>query len=322
MSDKDQKFLLEDAIQELVNPEKSLSGPLMKLLYFGKLTDNETLINFTEKELNGFEVNDELPEYRKIGARLEIDILSAGQVFSKTDFPLSSLSEEMREACTSIPLLEGISSLERTKSDLIVKGNDMIEFPLPSELLLEFQPTVEKIYNSSSPYRSKITAARLTTRSARIEDLLQKVRTNLLAFAMDIAKEFGHEVDISEYRGDKTNNNQKVNTYMITNNITGDGNILNTGDKAKIKASVTISKGNKEELASFLEEFGVDAKDSAALMEIIDQEEPNRETKSFGSKVSSWIGQMVAKAASGGWQVSAGAAGQLLAEAITKYYGL
>ena len=42
----------------------------------------------------------------------------------------------------------------------------------------------------------------------------------------------------------------------------------------------------------------------------------------FGPRVSAWIGKMIGKAAEGSWQIGLGAAGNLLAQAIAKYYGL
>ena len=49
--------------------------------------------------------------------------------------------------------------------------------------------------------------------------------------------------------------------------------------------------------------------------------QPTNEGK-LGPRVSSWIGGMVKKAADGSWGVGVSAAGNLLARAIAKYYGL
>ena len=47
-----QTFLLQEVIDDLVNTEKSLSSPLMKLNYFGRLVKNQELIDYTQNELN------------------------------------------------------------------------------------------------------------------------------------------------------------------------------------------------------------------------------------------------------------------------------
>lgn len=75
-------------------------------------------------------------------------------------------------------------------------------------------------------------------------------------------------------------------------------------------------------MAQLLQENGISEEDTAELIEIIDTEEPNTESKIFGEKVSGWTKKMIGKAVDGSWNIGIGAAGSLIAEAIGKYYGM
>lgn len=62
--------------------------------------------------------------------------------------------------------------------------------------------------------------------------------------------------------------------------------------------------------------------DLIELKEALDSEAVKNPREGFGPKVSQWIGKMTQKAANGTWQIGLGAAGNLLARSIAKYYGI
>jgi hypothetical protein len=60
--------------------------------------------------------------------------------------------------------------------------------------------------------------------------------------------------------------------------------------------------------------------DICELREALDAE-PKSNGGGFGPEVSAWIGKMMIKAADGSWQITTGAAGNLLSAALAKFYG-
>ena len=108
--------------------------------------------------------------------------------------------------------------------------------------------------------------------------------------------------------------------------ISGDGNVLNTGDSNKIKVKTQIERRDLDSLRKVLQEYNVASEDVMELERIITVEEPDLEKKLLGSKVNGWIGTMFNKDLNGTWnlgtQVATGAAGGLLVEIIKKYYGM
>lgn len=315
-------FVLNDVINDLIDAEKSLINPLMKLNYFARITKNIELTEYTLNEIKGYSAKSNLPDYRKIGCRLFVDFQAGWNSHPHKELPISGLDKDIQEFCKYIPVYESIREIEDMNSKFSEKDSSYeLQLPIPLELLPQIQPFATKLYKSN--IRIQVTGARLIGNSRKILGITETVRTNLLAFTLEIAERFGYEIELTNYNEQRDNNNKTVLQFMTTNNITttGDGNIINTGNKANIDAQINISKGSKDELIKFLQENGVSQDDIAELVEIIDTEEPNPENKTFGNKVGQWTKKMLGKAVDGGWNISLGAAGNILAEAIGRYYG-
>lgn len=323
MRNTNNNFVINEVINDLLDADKSLVNPLMKLNYFGRLTKNNELINFTNNEINGYKTRDAIiPDYRKTLGSLMVDA-QAYMNRHTVELPISMLESPFNEELQFIDLREGIATVEKMAKEISEGNGDKNEFyrPVPMEMLHIIQPALRKLYKSD--VRIDAVGAKIIGNGNIIIDLPNFIRTKLLEFVMQIADEFGYEIEINNYNQQQEINNQSIIQFMSTNiTNTGDGNVINTGDKAKVNAQININKGNKEELAKHLQENGVSAEDTAELIEIIDTEQPNSETKTFGEKVSGWTKKMIGKAVDGSWNIGIGAAGSLVAEAIGKYYGI
>ncbi len=323
MSNQNNSFIINDVINDLLDAEKSLVNPLMRLNYFGRLTKNDELVEFTNNEINGYKDQESVvPEYRKTLGSLIVEA-QAYMNRHTMEIPVSMLESPFKEALRYIYVREGISTVEKMAKELYDSSGNKSEFhhPVPMEMLHVIQPALRKLYKSD--VRLDAVSAKLTGNGNILLDIPSFIRTKLLEFVMQIAEEFGYEIEIKDYNEKQESNNQTIVQFMstkITN--TGDGNVINTGDKTKVDANITINKGNKEELSEFLQKNGLSEEDTTELAEIIDTEEPNPESQIFGAKVNAWIGKMIGKALDGSWTVGAGVAGNLLAEAIGKYYGI
>lgn len=82
-----------------------------------------------------------------------------------------------------------------------------------------------------------------------------------------------------------------------------------------------VLKGNFESLSKELLKLGVDQTDINELHTALDSESAIKDQTKFGPKVGAWIGKMVQKAATGAWDISINAVGNILALIIAKYYG-
>lgn len=150
-------------------------------------------------------------------------------------------------------------------------------------------------------------------------ELLNAVRNKVLDFILAVKKE---KPDAGEHQDDPA---EKMNPARVTQifNTTvygGAANILGTANHSTITYNITA--GDFSSLKSFLLGKGVSSEDveelSAALKDEPKQDAPGE----FGHNVSSWVGEMVAKAAARTWDIGVAVAGNLLTTAINSYYGL
>ncbi|GAA4456501.1 hypothetical protein [Rurimicrobium arvi] len=104
--------------------------------------------------------------------------------------------------------------------------------------------------------------------------------------------------------------------------ITGHGNILNTGNQANIYSTNNVSKNNLDTLKNQLTKYGIDDDDIQELAEIVQAETPNSKTNTLGEKSNNWILKIIGKSLSGAGKIAIGISSNILAAVIRQYYGL
>lgn len=305
--------LINDIINELVDTEKSLSSPLLKTKVLASRLQNETLLNWVSNELKGYDTTRELPDYRKYNGNINGTYINGYKQYNDQPVPTAGLKVELEEILRSMDFYSSISALETLKSE---NKSGSLEHTFPAELTGLIQQNWRKMGN---PNLQLINCKKSVSVNVVVE-ILAFVRNNLLDFMLKIDSEFGNITEIEELKTKKEEIATIMNHTIINN--TGDGNILNTGGKAQITATINIAKGSKEDLVKHLQDIGLSKEDTSELVEIIDSEEPRLDNNTFGQKVNSWTQKMLGKALDGSWNISIGAAGNLIAEAIKTYYGM
>lgn len=306
--------LISQIINELVDSEKSINGALLKTKVLASRIQNGELLNWVDKELSGYDSIDDLTDYRKnIPSYLKGNYTNGNMKYTNQPIPTIGMDLEFQKILQSTEFYESITAL----ANLI---NSTDSSTIGSHVKAEIVGLIGQNWiNMGNPYLNLMSVTKIIGKNAIIE-VVSKVRNKLLDFMLAIDQEFGNLTEITELR-DRKNEITTIMNHTIINN-SGDGNVLNTGDKAKIDAKIKITKGNKNELVRHLQENGISRVDAVELAEIIDTEEPNAETKIFGNKVSNWTKKMIGKAVDGSWNIGIGAAGSLIAEALGKYYGI
>lgn len=98
------------------------------------------------------------------------------------------------------------------------------------------------------------------------------------------------------------------------------GNI--NGSTVNQSLHMTVKKGDLSSLKRYLVSNGVEEHEVLELETAIKTDPTPKGSKNLGEQVSVWVGKMIQKAANGGWQIGIGAAGGVLSEAISAFYGL
>tara|TARA_R110002012_G_scaffold108009_1_gene250293 strand:- start:8460 stop:9386 length:927 start_codon:yes stop_codon:yes gene_type:complete len=306
--------LISQIINELIDNEKSLNGALLKTKVLASRIQNAELLNWVSNELSGYQSTNELPDYRKnIQTYLRGNYLNGHTKYTNQPIPTIGMDKMFQDNLQSASFLESISALENLN---ISNDSSNLTMPLRAEIVGLIQ---ENWVNMGNPYLQLMNVSKIIGKNSIVQ-VLSKVRNKLLDFMLAIDQEFGDLTEITDLKDKKSEISTIMNHTIINNS--GDGNVVNTGDKNKISAKISVEKGNKDQLVKYLLENGVSEKDTSELVQIIDKEEPNSENKTFGKKVSYWTKEMIGKAVDGTWNISLGAAGSLLAEAIGKYYGM
>ena len=314
-------FILQQIIDDLLNPSISLVGPLMKLTYFGRLTKNEELVEFTTNEISGYkEKNAKLPDYRKTIGSLIVEF-QAYRNKHTAEVPVSMLEKPFNELLQYINITEGVTSIEKMGKEIVDSNNGYNEFhrPIPLELLYTIQPALRKLYKSD--VRLDVIGAKLTGNGNVILEIPISIRTKLLEFVMKIADNFGYDIEI-EIFNKENKNNQTINNIMKTviNNL-GDGNILNTGNNNTFDFKGIVTKGDFEKLNSELQKQGIENEDINELKEIIQNETLIAEDK-LGEQSTNWILKIIGKSLNGVGKIATGISSNILATMIKGYYGI
>jgi len=294
-----------------MDDQLSLTVAMVKTKVLASRIDHGELLNWVNAELKGYPDRDSLPPYRITSGVIVGDMLKQGNMITDFPLPIPDLGVELDKKIRLFRLTDNLTTLERfLKND---KGNAYLTALFPDHILRVLEGPMKNVNGPSF----QLLRAGVKVPLHFVNQVLAEVKDKLLEFILALDKQFGINTEINDLKNKQSIINQIMSTTIHNN---GDGNVINTGEKTTVTANITINKGNKQVLERTLSENKVAEEDIQELLLVIDEEPPK--DQKFGVKVNTWMGKMYAKALSGGWEISAGAAGSILAQAIMKYYGL
>lgn len=299
--------LFDDIVDLLSDDNGSLSSALLKTKVLMHRIGHKDLDGWLSAELNGYpRFGDVVPEYRKIGAQVVGTIENVAQRRTNVTLPTLHLSKDLREKFCEAHLGHSVKELEQ-----LALGK---EGTVASQIAPEFYPILSQAYK-----HVKVTDARSVVATTRISGILVEIRSRLLDFVLRLQGQIG---DAPEDELKKAA--EGVDTQgLFRSTVIGANATFIIGNQNTTTITNTVSQGNLEMLLEALREARVPQEDLTLLKSAIaDDGDTPKQTKSFGPRVASWVGNMVGKAASGGWQIGIAAAGNLLSTAISGYYGI
>ena len=260
-----------------------------------KLTELQLWI---EKELNGYLAGDVVPDYRKI----------IGQVSGFNPYhgwqPVIINDSELYKLLTSRDIMQPISELE----NLLTRGENT------GVLTMTFPPEAEKsiMQMTGMPIQPVLRVDR-----SQVHGAIDAIRSRILDWTLKLEEDgiLGENMTFSDEERTKA----QSNTQVYINDFKG---ILGNVSNSNVTQNYNITQNDWQSLEKFLTTNGISKTDAAELKSSLEKDTPPQSKSNFGKAVSDWIGRMVAKAASGAWDISAATAAALLADAIAKYYGL
>lgn len=308
--------MISEIINELSDKKVPLSEPLLRLKIVAKRIKSDELFRIVSKEIEGYDGNDDLPEYRMVPASSFASIQDGWNVHYNQPMPFTVFNDKLRIMFTKFPVIQGIEFLE----DIANSNNDTLAKVFGADFSALVTSEVRKI-----GWTVSFGDIRVTTHKSEIIGVLGKIRSKFLDLVLELESNFP-EIDNQIMKPLENENEIKNKTtqFMAQINITnsGDGNVINTGSGNEMNISLNINKNDIESLKNSLRKIEVNEEDISEISEIIQQEEYNKEYNKFGTKVQGWMQKMLGKALDGSWKIGIGAAGGLLAKIISSYYGI
>jgi hypothetical protein len=300
--------LLKEIQDGAVDGNADLGTLLRKCRVLAARLKNGEFKNWVQYELDGYPLEAELPEYRKMRAQSFGHFFGAyGSGAKNAPIPIMCIPEEFRKFVTDVEFHNGVGALQ----DLISRSDgSALQEQWPADLVAVVASQIYERMNLAQAWKAIPPSA--------IVSILETVRNRILNFVLeieDVAPDAGESSAAPSLTPEQVGN--VFNTYIMGNV----GNVASGNSHVEQHSTVTVNKGDFESLAAFLKNLDVDDEDVEQLKEAVEAE-PKATKSGFGRRVASWIGQMVTKSAQGLWKVAAPLASNLLTKAVAAYYGL
>lgn len=300
--------LLEDIQNSAVDARSDLATLLRKCKLLAARLGSQPLEDWVIWESNGYPDDAPVPEYRAWPLEVKGHFSGPfGSGIQNAPIPLACLPEKTRkryqhyECRQSIASIEAILGKERQGTVQVSTG----------DLALILGTKVYKHQNCVQTWAEFGTG--------HLVELLNSVRNRILDFALAVWKEAPGAGEIGA-NTPAPMEAKRVTQIFNTTVFGGAANLVGTANASSVQFNV----GTKDfsTLERVLVENGVAQEDVLELREALDSDPTPETPEKFGPRVSRWVAKMMAKAADGGWNIGLGAAGNLLAQALSKFYGL
>lgn len=263
-----------------------------------KLEEFKTWINH---ELHGYKGSD-VPDYRKTSSEIKLKNPYHGLI------PVVISDQRIANILTNVEIKDAIESL-----DNLLKAKSTGGF-----LTLPLSHSQQAFLMEMQDEYAQLPAVRIIGRN-QVAAIVDAVRTTILEWALQLESEgiVGDGISFSETERNKAMSSSTVNIKNFQGVL---GNVSDSNVNQNL--NITINKNDFDSLSKYLSKEGISPSDIEELQIAINEDSPPTKSGTFGNKVSEWVGKMIGKASNGSWAISIGAAGNLLATAISKYYGL
>jgi len=241
--------LISDIINELVDTDRTVSAPLLKTKVLAHRTKNEELGDWASKELSGYLQYDELPSYRQRKGKVVGTFINGNMKYTNQPLPTGNFFQ-------SITALEELISAD---------SEEPLQMGFSAEIVSMITHEMREMDN---PYFQVINAKTIIAPSV-VTEIVAIVRSKLLDFMLKIDTEFGSLTEIEDLQSKNKEVNEIMRQTII--NTTGDGNVITAGDNTKVKAKITVEKGNKESLIKHLENLEVGRSEIDELVAVLVQ---------------------------------------------------
>lgn len=301
-------MLLDDIIELATDNKQPITTLLRKCIVLAHQLKNERLKVWANKELNGYDPDDNLPAYRVLTTLARGNFSGyGGRQLRGWQIPAAVLEEEHRKWALETSLIHPVSTYEELST-----GDGDIQSPWNPDLVLYYQQRI--------PLQGyALISAWQEIPKGGIVALLDTIRTRVLNMALEIKSEIGEtDADLKKM----TPQDARRVDQTVVNNIYGGNVYVATGESTMNATTLqhqqqNIVAGDWDHLAKVLRSSGISEPELKELSKAA-----KADGKTMGARVKGWIEKTAPKVLSGGVKVGLAVGQSLLLEYLKQYYGL
>jgi hypothetical protein len=295
--------LLDEIIDLAVDDEGSIATLLRKCLVLAHTLKNDRLKEWAEKELNGYDNTDAVPEYRITGAIAKGSFLGPlGTQIHNQPLPAGVLHEKHRHFAESVKLMQPIVAYDTPAT--------------ATHFVLEWPPDLTAMYQRRFVQHYVLNRAWQEIASSVFPCLIDTVRTRVLRFALELKDDLG-QVDDNPDSLPSAKLDQYVTTYIF-----GGTNIVASKDFTQI-GNIEIDKGDWSALNEALKGLGIPGSETSKLKSALDQDSTGETAiQGLGQRTATWLKQLGSKLGQVGISVGIEVAKKEATKWISQFLGL
>ncbi|NKB82360.1 MAG: hypothetical protein GKS05_10830 [Nitrospirales bacterium] len=290
-----------------VDASSDLGTLLRKCQLFAARLGNQPLENWLIWELNGYPPNVEVPGYRSWSLEFKGHFSGPrGSKLENAPIPITCIPNNVRHLLEPYICRKSITHLDEC---LKKRDRDVVRVET-GDLALYLGMKVYRHHNCVEAWAEYSTG--------HVVALLNTVRNRILDFTLAIWKAEPTIDDSNVAEGSKLKPAQ-VTQIVKTTIYGGVTNVLDTTSNTNVGDNIKMN--DVSSLQNMFREHGVSDNDIQDLKDALELDDTPDSAERFGQKTSAWIGTMMQKAADGSWAIGIGQAGNLLAQALARFYG-
>lgn len=197
---------INNIIIELINKDKSLVSALSKTKLLAIHLQNDSLLLWVERELNGYE-NKDLPSYRSFKAHVIGTFINGQYKYNNQPISTIHMAHELDAQLHTISFQQSVENLELI---LETTQSTSIEFKFPSSICEQIEDHLRAM---GSP-NFQLIECKKTISISVISEILNKIRIILLDFLLKMDAEFNELKNVSLLQDKSNEVNQIVKQIL------------------------------------------------------------------------------------------------------------
>jgi hypothetical protein len=300
--------LLEDIQQAAVDGTTDLGTILRKCKVLAARIGSKELEDWLVWESNGYPDGAPVPSYRIWPLVLKGHFVgSFGAQIRKAEIPLACVPEHARDSYMNYACRQSVASIETILKD---PATDTIAIHT-GDLSVVLGGNVYRGYTCLQSWAEFHKSCFL--------EVLNSVRNRILDFALAIWKD-SPNAGSGDPGSAKTLDQGHITQVFNTTIYGGTAQVIAASHGSHVE--VTVKTNDLESLDKYLQSIGVTSPDIEELHNALKADPRPESPAKYGPRLSAWFGKMMTMSKNGALGVGVEAAGNLLGQALGKYFGI